>query len=345
MEVQELEELYQIDSKRLINYYERIEKQSHNKDTAEVVAKFLNNQSVGPVKADLIDILNYYREKLVNEKTLLDFALEMIRANKIRLEYKKYLSQATHKNLELAIDDCIFLFFLEYDKYIRNLFLDEIKEFEISSLYDVFFRPPEINGSQNIYDILEDYKMKVPTVFHGNKRINTNIITLRSGLSEIITEDYKKLKKSKNKDFSHKPHIAKSAKPSKKEEKADFRGSLIERMVKSYCISKSEIAPREVENAISQFLSSYFKFGTFYEYQQFKELMIKSFAEDIYLGLTEKVKASYSLDYLEEIISLVLQDFELENKDVSLDGSAWRDDLKPILKKFLIDFIKNIFAN
>jgi hypothetical protein len=225
------------------------------------------------------------------------------------------------------------------------LFLDEIKEFEISSLYDVFFRPPEINGSQNIYDILEDYKMKVPTVFHGNKRINTNIITLRSGLSEIITEDYKKLKKSKNKDFSHKPHIAKSAKPSKKEEKADFRGSLIERMVKSYCISKSEIAPREVENAISQFLSSYFKFGTFYEYQQFKELMIKSFAEDIYLGLTEKVKASYSLDYLEEIISLVLQDFELENKDVSLDGSAWRDDLKPILKKFLIDFIKNIFAN
>lgn len=343
METQELIELYKIDKKRLLDYYDRIEKQSKNLKKTEIIAKFLSNQSIGPDKSNLIDLLNYYSEKLINEKSLLDFALEMIRANKIRLEYKKYLSQATHKNLDLAIDDCIFLFFLEYDKYIRNLFVNEIKEFEISSLYDIFFRGPDAEKSLNIYDILENHKMNVPTVFYGNQKINTNIITLRSGLSEIITQDYKKLKKSTKPNDMGSTTKFQSKRNRKKQLEYNFRGLLIERMIKSYCISKSDIAPREVENAVSQFLSSYFKFGKFYKFRDFDDLLIKSFADDIYLGLTEKVKTSYSLDYLKEIISIVLEDFGENNKNKSLDGSAWREDLKPILKKFLIDFIENIF--
>lgn len=343
MEAQELRELYYIDKKRLLNYYERIEKQSKNQEKTETIAKFLNNQSIGPPKTDLKDILNYYREKLISGKSLLDFALEMIRANKIRLEYKKYLSQATHKNLELAIDDCIFLFFLEYDEYIRNLFINDIKEFEIAALYETFFRAPDMEGSYNIYEVLDKYKVKVPTVFYGNERMDSKIITLRSSLSDIITKDYKKLNKSKKKEFITKNYIKKSEKTILTKEEDDFRGILIERMIKSYCISKSDIAPREVENAISQFLSSFFKLGNLYDYNEFQEQLIENFAEDIFTGLTEKVKDHHSFEYLKTLISIVLEDFEKTNKNKSLDGSAWREDLKPVLKKFLIDYIENIF--
>jgi len=343
MESQEFKELYQIDRKRLLDYYDRINKQSENQKIPNKIAKFLNNQSIGPPKPILINILNYYREKLINGKNLLDFALEMIRANKIRLEYKKYLSQATHDNIELAIDDCIFLFFIEYDKYIRNLFTNEIKEFEISSLYEVFFRPQEGDNILDIYDILEKYKMKVPTVFYGNQKFTTNIITLRSGLCDIIKQDYQKLHKIRKKGHIRKNNNSIAEKITQKLDKEEFRGLLIERMIKGYCISKNKISPREIENAVSQFLSSFFKLGELYQYSDFRDLLIESFAKDMYQGLTEKVKSSHSLDYLRELISIVLEDFNKINKNRKLDGTAWREDLKPILKKFLIDFIDNIF--
>ncbi|MBD3195534.1 MAG: hypothetical protein GF317_10790 [Candidatus Lokiarchaeota archaeon] len=343
MQESEFKDLYQIEEDRLYSYYERIKKQSKQKSETEIVARFLNNQSIGPPISEMIDILNYYEEKIIENKTILDFAFEMIRANKIRLEYKKYISTEQFTNLELAIDDCIFLFFLEYDDFIRRLLKPEVKEFEVSALYEIFLNPYE-NKSPNLFDILEKHKVKVPTIYEDHEKINTNIITLRSGLSNIIRKDYEKVK-TPDKKLGKQPMENYELTVKKKEETSvfSFQGFLIERMLKSHCISKNNIASREVENAVSQFLSSYLKFGTIYELKEFIDILKRNLSEEIYSGLTETVRESYSLKYIQKLISIVLEDFVSVNINKKLDGSAWKDDLKPILNKFLTDFINNIF--
>ncbi len=182
--------IYNIDKKRLSEYYERIRNQSPGLPQTEIAAKFLLSQSVGKSYSQVLMILNYYNEKIRENANILDFAFEWIRAQTIRLEYKKHLNKAQYSNLELAIDDCIFLFFLNYDKRLRLLLKESIKEYEVSALYEAFFSPD--NKNINIIKILQEHKSIVPTFFKEAKRIDTSIITLRNGVLEVIKEDFGK---------------------------------------------------------------------------------------------------------------------------------------------------------
>ncbi|TFG01999.1 MAG: hypothetical protein EU542_05940 [Promethearchaeota archaeon] len=188
MEEKELEEIYKIDEKRLITYYKRIENQSSDLPINDVIAKFLQNQSIGKSFGQILMILNYYEEKISQNKSILDFALEWIRAQKIRFEYRKHLNKAQYPNFKVALDDCIFLFFSKFDNHIRNLLKDDIKEYEISALYEVFFSPDDKNV--NIIRILQSHKENVPTIYRETVRMNTRLITLRAGLANIIKSDW-----------------------------------------------------------------------------------------------------------------------------------------------------------
>lgn len=190
MENKSFQQNYKIDKKRLNTYYERIRNQSPNLPQTEIVAKFLLSQSVGNSYSQVLMILNYYKEKIKENVSVLEFAFEWIWAQNIRLEYKKHLNRAQYPNLDLAIDDCIFLFFLNYDKRLRQLLKENIKEYEVSALYETFFSPDRKNI--NIVKILQEQKSLVPTFFKETKRINTSIITLRNGVLEVIKEDYAK---------------------------------------------------------------------------------------------------------------------------------------------------------
>ena len=190
MENVNIEEIYKIEKDKLLGYYNRIKNQFKLLEPTQIITKFLIDRSIGS-KDDVYDTLLYFKDKLADGKELLDLAFEWIRAQKIRLEYKKYLirAQYPHNNLSLAVDDCIFKFFLEYDKYIRNLLKEDIREYNLSALYEIFFSPYE-SKNLNIQDILERHIDKVPTHHHEMEKINTNIIVLRSGLSIIIVKDY-----------------------------------------------------------------------------------------------------------------------------------------------------------
>lgn len=190
MENKEFHQIYKIDEKRLNTHYERIRNQSPDLSQTEIIAKFLLSQSIGNSYGQVLMVLNYYKEKISENVSVLDLAFEWIRGQSIRLEYKKHLNQAQYPNLDLAIDDCIFLFFLHYDKRLRQILKKDIKEYEISALYETFFSPDSKNI--NIIKVLEEHKSIVPTFFKETKRIDTSIITLRNGLSEVIKEDYVK---------------------------------------------------------------------------------------------------------------------------------------------------------
>jgi len=191
MEEINLEQVYKIDKVRLHGYYERIKNQYSDLDPLQIIAKFLNTQSIGEYVNDIFSVLNYYKAKI--KKSILDFAFEWIRAQKIRFEYKKYLIRAQFPNYELAVDECIHRFFLKYDRYIRKLLKDDIKEYEISALYEMFFIPFD-TMKFNITSILNKNKSKVPTIYRETKRLDTKIMTLRSALSEIIRNDYESTK-------------------------------------------------------------------------------------------------------------------------------------------------------
>ncbi len=126
---------------------------------------------------------------------------------------------------------------------------------------------------------------------------------------------------------------------SKKKIIYDFNGSLLERMIKTYCISKKQIFPSEIEKAVSQFLSSYLRFGSFYKISEFKDKMINCFAEDIICGLTENKKNLIQKNHLESAISNALMEFNKLNCDLELDGLALKNDLTPILKDIVIRLI------
>jgi len=344
MEYASVEKTYRIEKDKLLRYYDRLQNQFKNSGNVQIVTKFLINQAIGTNPKDVYDTLFYFRNKLVQEKELLDLAFEWIRAQKIRLEYKKYLIRAQYpnNNLSLAVDDCIFRFFLEYDKYIRKILKNDIREHNFSALYEIFFSPYE-SKNLNIKDILERHIDNVPTHFEGIDKINTNIIILRSGLSNIIVKDYENVLFARKEEKLKKE--IKITKTTSNEPKLEsrFTGLLIERMIKTFCISKKEISEREIVNAVSQFLSSYFKFGVFYDFDKFKDVLIQNLTEDIYMALTDKLKSKHPQDNLKYLILNVITIFNKTLKLRKLDGLAWKKDLTPILKTFMIKFLNNLF--
>lgn len=343
MEDLSVEETYKIEKDKLLRYYNRIQNQFKHSGEVQIVTKFLINQAIGTNSKDVYDTLIYYRNKLIEEKDLLDLAFEWIRAQKIRLEYKKYLIRAQYpnNNLSLAVDDCIFRFFLEYDNYIRKIIKKDTKEHNFSGLYEIFFSPYE-SKNLNIKDILERHIDDVPTHFEGMEKIDMNIIILRSALSNIIVKDYENvLFARKEEKLKKEIKITKTA-AYKPEPVSNFKGLLIERMIKTYCISKKEISEKEIENAVAQFLSSYLKFGTLYNFDNFKELLIQSLTQDIYLALTESLKKKNTLDNIKYLILNVITIFNKTIKVRKLDGLAWKKDLTPILKTFVIKFVNNL---
>jgi len=336
----EFENRYKIDKERLISYYNRIKRQFKDQDQLSMIAKFLVNQSIGSSYNDIYGILLYFKDKIIIGKSLLDFAIEWIRAQKIRLEYKKYLIRAQYpqNNLALAIDDCIFRFFLDINKYLRTLMKNNIQEYNFSALYEIFFSPYDTKNL-NIDGILLRHMHNVPTHFQGSNKINVNIIILRSALSNLIVKDYEDVLFSRKEEEAMKNKQLNENAKSKKEIIYEFKGSLLERMIKTYCISKKQILPSEIEKAVSQFLSSYLRFGSFYKFAEFKDNMTKCFAEDIICGLTDNIKNQVQKDHLESLISNALVEFNKINCDLELDGLALKNDLTPILKDIVIRLI------
>ena len=190
--IDELEfiQMVKIDKERLFSYYNRIKSQFHSLSPIQIVAKFLNGHSIGNSMKEVVGVLEYYKNKLIDNKFLLDLAFEWIRASQIRFHYIKYLGNAQFPKFEVAIDACIFLFFQKYDIFLRNFFKKEIKEFEMSSLYSIFFYP--IEGNFNFEKVMEEQRNRAPTIFRETNRLDISLFTLRRGLSNIIRNDYKK---------------------------------------------------------------------------------------------------------------------------------------------------------
>jgi len=191
MEDMEFENIYKIDKVRLSRYYERIKNHDNQKSSIEHITHFLINQSIGYSFEDVFDTLKYFEDKIMESQGLLDLAFEWIRAQKIRLEYKKYLIRAQYptNDLCLAVDDCLYRFFLSYDEYIRNLFKKDIREHNFSALYEIFFNTFD-EKSLIIEDIVQKHIHTIPSHYYGSNKINTNVMTLRQGLSNIIVKDY-----------------------------------------------------------------------------------------------------------------------------------------------------------
>jgi len=235
--MQKIEQMYKIDKDRLYNYYCRIRNKFQNEPPIRSIAKFLTEQSIGSSIDDISNVLKYFEDKLENKKEIIDLAYEWIRGQKIRLEYKKYLIRAQYPDnkLNLAIDDCISYFFLDFDKHIRKLLEKDINEYEISALLEIFFSPYETETFK-IEEVIAHHKDKVPTFFEGNKRLDTRIITLRSGLSQIIIKDYEKVLLSRKEEKQKKEMKDVSSFTSFKEEIIEFTGARLERLIKTYCI-------------------------------------------------------------------------------------------------------------
>ena len=343
MEASNFEKLYKIEKDKLLRYYDRLRNQLKNLGPSQIVARFLINQSIGSSYNDVYDTLLYFRDKIAEGKELLDLAFEWIRAQKIRLEYKKYLirAQYPYNNLSLAVDDCIFQFFLEYDKYIRHLLKEDIQEYNFSALYEIFFSPYE-SKDLKIKDILEKHIHNVPTHFQGMEKINTNVVILRSGLSNIIVKDYEIVLFSRKEEKNRKELKLKKSCVVRSIEEEKFNGLLLDRLIKTYCVRKIEISHKEIENAVSQFLSSYFKFGKIYDFDDFRELLVQNLAEDLTSALSEKFKGAQSLDKVKHTLFNIMISFRRVNKVRKLDGLAWKNDLTPILKNYMTKFISSL---
>ncbi len=343
MEESNFEKLYKIEKDRLLRYYERLKNQFKNLGPSQIIARFLINQSIGSNYNEVYETLLYFRDKIAEGKEQLDLAFEWIRAQKIRLEYKKYLIRAQYPshNLSLAVDDCIFRFFLEYDKYIRNSLREDIREYNFSALYEIFFSPYE-SKNLNIKDILEKHIHNVPTHFQGIEKINTNVIILRSALSVIIVKDYENVLFSRKEEKERKELKFKKTSFEKAKIEENFNGLLLERLIKTYCVRKIEISQKEIENAVSQFLSSYFKFGKLYNFDDFRELLVKNLAEDLTSALSEKFRRVNPIESVRRTLFNIMTSFSRVNKARRLDGHAWKNDLTPILKNYMIKFIKDL---
>ncbi|MFW9874074.1 MAG: hypothetical protein ACFFG0_13280 [Candidatus Thorarchaeota archaeon] len=88
---------------------------------------------------------------------------------------------------------------------------------------------------------------------------------------------------------------------------------------------------------------SYFKFGTIYHFDDFKDLLIQNLAEDITSALSEKYRKNNALDNIEHSISKILSSFNRVIKIQKVDGLAWKNDLMPILKSYMTKFISTLY--
>ncbi len=333
METKEFENTYKIDKDRLVPYLERIQNQYGGLSQTQILSKFLHNQSIVNSEQFATIVLDFFKDKLAGKYNLTDFAFEWIRAKTIRLDYKKNLTRSQYPKLEVAIDDSIFLFFIEYDKYIRILLNPEIKEYEISCLYEIFFSPPE-SEFLDMEENLVKHKMKVPTMFKESTRVDTSIMTLRASVSQIVENDYK----MRSVGISEENHLQNNetpqvSKPINGTKKGEFSGAALERLMKNYCFSKKQAKTQEILNASTQFLSTSLKFGVFYRFEDFKVSLIEKLAEYLHSGLTDKYKESFSLDRVKTLVSNVVVEFRRINQITVLDGLAWINDLKSVLKK------------
>lgn len=189
---------------------------------------------------------------------------------------------------------------------------------------------------------MERHIDNVPTHFDEMEKINTNIIILRSGLSIIIVKDYENVLFARKEEKLKQELKFKKKTTYELEAESKFKGLLLERMIKTHCISKKEISDKEIENAVAQFLSSYFKFGTLYDFDNFKDLLIDNLAEDIYSALAEKFRRINTFDNIKYQILNINAIFRKTNTIKKLDGLAWKKDLTSFLKTFIIKFINNL---
>ena len=233
MEDKEFESRYKIDKERLSKYYERIKNYGKEKGSIDHISNFLINQSIGSSFEEVFDTLKYYEDKIVEGQELLDLALEWIRAHKIRLEYKKYLIRAQYptNELRLAVDDCIYRFFLSYDKYIRKLFKKEIREHNFSALYEIFFNTFD-KKSLIIDDIVQKHIHNIPSHYYGPNKINTNIMTLRHGLSNIIVKDYVNVLSARKEEEALNIKLVSKRIDPDNQLAEEFEGSNLERIIK-----------------------------------------------------------------------------------------------------------------
>jgi hypothetical protein len=335
MEEIRFNKLYTIDKERLYSNFQRIQNLNKNLDSTEIITKFLDNQSIGTPMDQISEILIYFQDKLSKDTELLDFAFEWIRANKIRLEYKKYITLNDYKSYTTALDDTIFLFFLKYDENLRHLFNSNLEEYEFSMLYQIFFssKPSEFI---NLTALRDKNKAKVPTIIIHGKKIKTTIQTLRVGLSDMIKNDYNEVLPSDIKIIDYgKKNVLENA------IEKDFNGTMVERLIKFYCFQRRTIDKKEFTMAINQFLSSFFQFGVFYDFNEFKKKLISSLVDYIYSGLTQNYENKY-FEKIQEELNLVIEEFEKNLENPRLKGKAWIKDLKPILQDFIERFVESL---
>ncbi len=338
----ELEDpIYSLDKDRLITYYRYLQRQFPELSKLQLAARFLTNQAIGTSYFEVLEILKYFEKKLALNKRIFDFILEWVRAQKVRLEYKKYLIQANYPadDLALAIDDCISRFFLRYDNYLRDVLNEQVDEYEIAALYEIFFN--DYVATLSLEEILNKYNDKFPKT-STNKPLKIEIMTLRIGLSSVIVKDYVNILYSRKEDKKKKSPQSASISGTLGDYQATFRGTLLERVLKTYLIKKGTLSHKEMEKAIEQFLNSYFKFGMFYEYPEIIDVLVQSLAKDVLEGLTDNFKPLYSESYLKMLISNVLRQAPGIEQRKKLDGLAWIHDLKPVLKDFLLNFIERL---
>jgi len=194
VDTREFDQIYRIDIDKLKAYYQRVKKGLKDQETLSTLAYFLHHaQSLRSSMNEIIDVLKYYQDKMKEGKTLFDLAIEWVRARIIRTDYLKHLGSYSFPSFDVAIDDCLFHFFLRFDEKLRKLLKEDIKEFELSVLHAIFFYPNE--EKIDFHELLEKFKHRIPTFYQGSKKIDTRIITLRSGLSEIIKKDYEIIKR------------------------------------------------------------------------------------------------------------------------------------------------------
>ncbi|MFW9773606.1 MAG: hypothetical protein ACFFEO_15760 [Candidatus Thorarchaeota archaeon] len=335
MEQIQYNKLYNIDKERLYSNFQRIENMNKDLDSIEIIAKFLENQSVGTSLAQVSEVLNYFEKKISKDNSLLDFAFEWIRANRIRLEYKKYINIRDYKEYTIALDEVIFLFFLKYDKTFRVLLKDNVEEYEFASLYQIFFNPKQ-SDLVSLMALIERNKVRVPTIIVDGEKIDTRIHTLREGLSEMVRDDYNEGLPSDVKIINYERKAF-----NEKVIDKDFDGTMLERLIKFYCFQKRKIDKKEFTLAINRFLSSYLQFNLFYNFNEFKEKLILNFVEYIFSGLTEDYD-NYSTESIQNELTMVINEFEKKLQDTRLKGKAWIDDLKPILQNFVENFIDQL---
>ncbi len=331
-----LSEIYKLEEGRLNDFYERIKKSYQELSEIEIAAKFLVSQSIGTSESEIQKILKFFQKKDFLGINLLDFIFEWIRAQKIRLEYKRYiiLQEYPGENINLAIDDSISRFFIDYDKFLRGIIKKNFPKYIFAVIYKIFFYDYE-NESFDFLKILKECKEEIPPdIFINNNP--SNIFILRIGLKEIIKKDYQRIIKSRR-DVKVTIGISEIKEANTKEtEEVQFSFSFLEKTLKTYFINKKKPNPKEIEKASIHLLNSYFKFGKIYTYKDFDLNLLNFLTENLFESFLQDFRDICNKEELKELISIRLKKIEEINNNKKLDGVAWVYDLTPIITDLMI---------